>query len=67
MYNGLYQVPTFQDDIDQARTLSVKYHRPINLVPEIKHSTTSARSACRWSNGCWTCCTATGWIAVAPS
>jgi glycerophosphoryl diester phosphodiesterase len=39
MYNGLYQVPTFQDDIDQARALSAKYHRQINLVPEIKHST----------------------------
>src|SRR5256885_3238324 len=34
MYDGLYQVPTFQDDIDQARELSAKYHRPINLVPE---------------------------------
>jgi glycerophosphoryl diester phosphodiesterase len=39
MYDGLYQVPTFQDDIDQAKALSVKYHRQINLVPEIKHST----------------------------
>jgi glycerophosphoryl diester phosphodiesterase len=39
MYNGLYQVPTFQEDIDQARQLSAKYHRQINLVPEIKHST----------------------------
>ena len=39
MYDGLYQVPTFQDDIDQARALSAKYHRTINLVPEIKHST----------------------------
>jgi glycerophosphoryl diester phosphodiesterase len=39
LYDGLWQVPTFQEDIDQARELSVKYHRQINLVPEIKHST----------------------------
>jgi glycerophosphoryl diester phosphodiesterase len=57
MYNGLYRVPTFQDDIDQARELSRKYHRPINLVPEIKH----------WSSGCWMCCGATVWTTAAPS
>jgi glycerophosphoryl diester phosphodiesterase len=39
LYNGLWRVPTFQDDIDQARELSLKYHRPVKLVPEIKHST----------------------------
>ena len=39
LYNGLWQVPTFQDDINQARALSVKYHRHVRLVPEIKHST----------------------------
>jgi glycerophosphoryl diester phosphodiesterase len=39
LYDGLWQVPTLQDDIDQARELSLKYHRHINLVPEIKHST----------------------------
>jgi glycerophosphoryl diester phosphodiesterase len=39
LYDGLYQVPTLQDDIDQARALSRKYHRQVNLVPEIKHST----------------------------
>jgi len=39
LYDGLWQVPTFQDDIDQARALSLKYHRPVKLVPEIKHST----------------------------
>jgi glycerophosphoryl diester phosphodiesterase len=39
LYDGLYQVPTLQDDIDQARELSRKYHRQVNLVPEIKHST----------------------------
>jgi glycerophosphoryl diester phosphodiesterase len=37
--DGLWQVPTLQDDIDQARELSLKYHRHVNLVPEIKHST----------------------------
>jgi glycerophosphoryl diester phosphodiesterase len=39
LYDGLWRVPTFQDDIDQARELSLKYHRPVKLVPEIKHST----------------------------
>jgi len=39
LYDGLWQVPTLQDDIDQARELSLKYHRHVNLVPEIKHST----------------------------
>jgi glycerophosphoryl diester phosphodiesterase len=39
LYDGLWQVPTFQDDINQARALSLKYHRHVNLVPEIKHST----------------------------
>lgn len=39
LYNGLYRVPTLQDDIDQARQLSRTYHRKIGIVPEIKHST----------------------------
>jgi glycerophosphoryl diester phosphodiesterase len=39
LYDGLWRVPTFQDDIDQARELSLKYHRHVKLVPEIKHST----------------------------
>jgi glycerophosphoryl diester phosphodiesterase len=39
LYDGLWQVPTLQDDINQARELSLKYHRHVNLVPEIKHST----------------------------
>ena len=39
LYDGLWRVPTFQDDIDQARELSRKYHRDVILVPEIKHST----------------------------
>jgi len=39
LYDGLWQVPTLQDDIDQARALSLKHHRHVNIVPEIKHST----------------------------
>jgi glycerophosphoryl diester phosphodiesterase len=39
LYNGLDQVPTFQEDIDEARELSAKFHRRIGIVPEIKHST----------------------------
>ena len=39
LYDGLWQVPTLQDDINQARALSLKYRRHVNIVPEIKHST----------------------------
>ena len=39
LYNGLWRVPTLQDDIDQLRGLTMKYHRQIGIIPEIKHST----------------------------
>jgi glycerophosphoryl diester phosphodiesterase len=39
LYNGVYRIPTLQDDINQVRELSRKYHRTIGLIPEIKHST----------------------------
>jgi glycerophosphoryl diester phosphodiesterase len=39
LYNGLWRVPTLQDDIDQLRALTAKYHRQIGIIPEIKHST----------------------------
>ncbi len=39
LYNGLYRIPTLQDDIDEVRLLSKRYHRVIGIVPEIKHST----------------------------
>jgi glycerophosphoryl diester phosphodiesterase len=39
IYNGKYQVPTFQEVIDLARRLSNELHRTVGIVPEIKHST----------------------------
>jgi glycerophosphoryl diester phosphodiesterase len=39
LYNGRYQVPTLQEDIDQWRTLARRFNRHLGLVPEIKHST----------------------------
>lgn len=39
LYNGLYRIPTLQDDISQVVALSRDYHRTIGIVPEIKHST----------------------------
>ena len=39
LYDGLYQVPTLQEDINLVKRLGRKYHRTIGLIPEIKHST----------------------------
>ena len=39
LYDGLYQVPTLQEDINLVKRLERKYHRTIGLIPEIKHST----------------------------
>jgi glycerophosphoryl diester phosphodiesterase len=39
IYNGKYQIPTFQEVIDLSRRLSRELHREIGIVPEIKHST----------------------------
>ncbi|MDQ6936878.1 MAG: glycerophosphodiester phosphodiesterase [Actinomycetota bacterium] len=39
LYDGLFQVPTLQEDIDLVKRLERKYHRTIGLIPEIKHST----------------------------
>jgi glycerophosphoryl diester phosphodiesterase len=39
LYNGRYQVPTFQDDINQWKALAKKFNRNLGIVPEIKHST----------------------------
>lgn len=38
-YNGLYQVPTFEEVIELVAAESAAIGRPIGLVPEIKHST----------------------------
>ncbi|MEP7021000.1 MAG: glycerophosphodiester phosphodiesterase [Pseudonocardiales bacterium] len=39
LYNGKYQVPTLQEDIDLWKALAKKFNRHLGLVPEIKHST----------------------------
>ena len=39
LYNGVWRIPTLQEDIDQTIALGKKYHRTIGIVPEIKHST----------------------------
>ena len=39
MYDGRYQVPTFQEVIDLRDRLSKELHRKVGLVPELKHST----------------------------
>ena len=38
-YNGLYQIPTFEEVIELVAAESAAIGRPIGLVPEIKHST----------------------------
>lgn len=39
MYDGRDRIPTLQEDIEQAIELGRRLHRPIGIVPEIKHST----------------------------
>jgi glycerophosphoryl diester phosphodiesterase len=39
IYNGRYQVPTFQEVIDLRDRLSRELHRKVGLIPELKHST----------------------------
>jgi glycerophosphoryl diester phosphodiesterase len=39
IYNGRYEVPTFQEVIDLRAKLSKELHRKIGIIPELKHST----------------------------
>ena len=39
IYNGRYTIPTFQEVIDARDALSRELHRPIGIIPELKHST----------------------------
>lgn len=36
-YDGMYQVPTFEEDLKLREELSAKYGREIGIIPEIKH------------------------------
>ena len=39
IYDGLYQVPTYEEVLRLRERLSKKYRRTIGIIPEIKHST----------------------------
>jgi glycerophosphoryl diester phosphodiesterase len=39
LYDGRYQIPTFQEVIDLAKQASRQYHREIGIYPETKHPT----------------------------
>jgi glycerophosphoryl diester phosphodiesterase len=39
IYNGKYQVPTFQEVIDLSKRLSRELHREVGIYPETKHPT----------------------------
>ncbi|AHH95938.1 glycerophosphodiester phosphodiesterase [Kutzneria viridogrisea] len=39
VYNGRYQIPTFQEIIDLVRRLDRELHRDIGIYPETKHPT----------------------------
>jgi glycerophosphoryl diester phosphodiesterase len=39
LYDGRYQVPTFQEVIDLAKRASRQFHREIGIYPETKHPT----------------------------
>jgi glycerophosphoryl diester phosphodiesterase len=39
IYNGRFEVPTFQEVIDLTKRLSRELHRPIGIYPETKHPT----------------------------
>jgi glycerophosphoryl diester phosphodiesterase len=39
IYDGRYEVPTFQEVIDLVKRLSKELHRPIGIYPETKHPT----------------------------
>jgi len=39
LYDGRYEIPTFQEVVDLRDELSRELHRRVGLVPELKHST----------------------------
>ena len=39
IYDGRYEIPTFQEVIDLRDKLSRELHRQVGLIPELKHST----------------------------
>jgi glycerophosphoryl diester phosphodiesterase len=39
IYDGRYQIPTYQEVLDLGRRLAEELHRPLGTYPEVKHST----------------------------
>ena len=39
LYDGRYEVPTFQEIVERVEELSDELGRPIGMIPELKHST----------------------------
>lgn len=39
VYDGLYDVPTYEEVLRLREALAAKHNRPIGVIPEIKHST----------------------------
>ena len=39
LYDGRYEIPTFQEVIDLRDKLSRELHRHVGIIPELKHST----------------------------
>jgi len=39
LYDGRYEIPTFQEVIDLRDKLSRELHRQVGIIPELKHST----------------------------
>ena len=39
LYDGRYEIPTFQEVIDLRDKLSRELHRKVGIIPELKHST----------------------------
>ncbi|NUO36092.1 MAG: glycerophosphodiester phosphodiesterase [Dermatophilaceae bacterium] len=39
IYDGRYDIPTFEELLKLRESLSKKYHRTVGIIPEIKHST----------------------------
>lgn len=42
-FDGKFQVPTFEEQLELVKSANVKRTRPIGIIPEIKHSTYQAK------------------------
>ncbi len=51
-YDGLFEIPTFDEVLALANQESRKHGRTIGVAPETKHPTYFSRSACPWRSHC---------------